>query len=166
MQRLLILLVLTLAAPAKAEDVSARQAFERLSALQGRWTGTFANGKTHSVEYRASAGGSALIETWALSPTRESITIYALDGDRLLATHYCPQGNQPRLEFKGVDDAGKYQFAFVDGTNLQNPEGWHQHAFWVRFDDETHYTRNETYVPNQGDAEAAAEEPVIYTRVD
>lgn len=165
MYRLLILTALAASAPVAGNEVSATQAFERLSALQGKWTGTFANGKAHSVEYRLSAGGTALIETWTLGPTRESITMYALDGARLLATHYCPQGNQPRLKFTEVDAQGKYQFAFVDGTNLQNPEGWHQHTFWVSFDDATHYTRSETYVPNQGATETGAEEPVVYTRV-
>ena len=47
--------------------------------------------------------------------------MYHLDGDRLLATHYCPQGNQPRLKLMDDGDPKRLSFAFVDGTGMP---GW------------------------------------------
>jgi hypothetical protein len=95
------------------------------------------------------------------------MTLYALDGERLLATHYCPQGNQPRLVFGGEDAQRRLQFHFVDGSHLHVRGASHQQAFWIRFDDDGSFERAETYVENDT-AESPAEEGAVvhYTRVD
>ena len=80
--------------------------------------------------------------------TRQSMTVYTMDGDRLLATHYCPQGNAPRLRLEGIDASGAYRFEFVNGAHLQDPQGSHEHAFWLRIDAAGTITRGETYVRN------------------
>lgn len=166
----LVLMVL-LAPPVWANDPvpAAQAAFERLARLAGTWEGTFANGRTHRVTYRLSAGDTVLVETWALSPTRESLTLYHLDGDALVATHYCPQGTQPRLELAASDDSERLSFEFRDGTNLQSPERSHQHAFWIELQGPDAYLRSETYVGNGSTAEqiaqAQADPPVRYIRV-
>ncbi|HEU4665404.1 MAG TPA: hypothetical protein VFS55_15345, partial [Dokdonella sp.] len=79
---------------------------------------------------------------------RESMTVYTMDGDRLLATHYCPQGNAPRLRLEATDASGAYRFRFVDGANLQDAQGSHEHAFWLRLDAAGTITRSETYIRN------------------
>jgi hypothetical protein len=124
------------------------EAFRRLASLVGTWEGSTPEGKKHSVAYRLTAGGTTLIETWTLGADRESITMYHLDGDALIATHYCPQGNQPRLQLESSEGADRLSFAFKDGTNLLVPDGWHQHSFWLRFDSPEAFTRSETYVGN------------------
>src|SRR5690606_28581163 len=91
----------------------------------------------------------ALVETWIMSPTRQSMTIYTLDGDRLIVTHYCPQGNAPRLAFTKTDDSGAHHFQFIDGANIQNPDGSHEHALWIRKEIDGTLTRNETYISNR-----------------
>lgn len=162
------ILCLAIAPLAHADETDA-EAFAALSKLAGRWEGTFANGRKHTVDYRLSAGGTVLVETWTLAPGRESITMYHLDGDRLLATHYCPQGNQPRLRRVDDGDPRRLSFSFVDGTGLQAADGWHQHEFWVELRDASHYVRHETYVANvpKADAEASRPDPpVAYTRIE
>lgn len=164
---LLGLMLLTSAGTARAQtEVTAEQAFERMSALVGHWQ-TEVGGRPLSIDIRLSAGGSALVETWTLSSSRESLTIYTRDGDRLLATHYCPQGNQPRLRFDGADAEGRYHFAFVDGGNLQDPQGQHQHALWTRLDDPNQFTRGEIYLPNGATTETAeaSEDLLVFRRV-
>jgi hypothetical protein len=164
---LLGLLLLISAGTARGQTaVTAEQAFERLSTLVGRWQANVGE-RMISVDIRLSAAGSALVETWTLSSSRESLTIYTRDGDRLLATHYCPQGNQPRLRFEGADAEGRYRFAFVDGGNLQDPQRQHQHALWTRFDDANQFTRSEIYLPNGATAEAAevSEDLLVFRRV-
>ena len=102
-----------------------------------------------------------------MSPTRQSLTLYALDGDRLLATHYCPQGNQPRLVLTERDTDDSYRFAFLDGTNLQDPNRSHQHALEIAIDSAQSFSRSETYVSNNPTADVPAEvgERVHYRRV-
>jgi hypothetical protein len=41
-----------------------------------------------------------------------------MDGDRLLMTHYCGAGNQPRMQAKVSPDGKTFALDFVDGTNL------------------------------------------------
>ena len=150
---------------ALAFAADAQAAFARLGQLAVDWEGQFANGRRHSVNYRLSAGGTVLVETWALAPGRESLTIYYVDGDELLATHYCPQGTQPRLRL--VDDAdGKLSFALRDGGNLALAGKSHQQAFWLEFQGKDAYRRSETYVENGEAAQSGqAEAPVQYRRL-
>jgi hypothetical protein len=147
-----------------AATESARASFDRLAALAGHWQGTQADGRTHDVDIRPSAAGSVLVETWTLGPGRESMTIYHLDGDRLLATHYCVQGNAPRLARVDEHD-GRLEFAFVDGTGLQPEDGWHQHSFWIEPRGDGTFARAETYVQNGTTATDEAEEAVVYRRL-
>jgi hypothetical protein len=144
----LVALALVLPSIVHAGDPPAKTAFEQLKALNGTWRATDPNNKT-SVEIKTVANGSALVETWTMSPTRQSMTVYTMDGNQLLATHYCPQGNAPRLKFLRTDNSGAHHFQFLDGANLQTPRGSHEHAFWIRADSNGTITRNETYIANQ-----------------
>ena len=157
------------AGAASAQEAAGAAAFERLKALQGHWEGQFEDGRRHTVEYRLSAGGTVLVETWQLAPGRESMTLYHLDGDRLLATHYCPQGNQPRLAWVPGADALVLSFEFVDGTGLGAAGRSHQHAFVTVLREDGSYTRSETYVANGSTAEALAaakaDAPIEYARL-
>jgi len=168
---LLILLVAlgisgSMAAEPPGDTASGREIFARLGKLIGSWSGTTASGRTHAVNFRYTAAGTVLVETWTLGAGRESMTLYALDGERLLATHYCPQGNQPRLEYSGTDAAGRAQFRFIDGTNLHVAGHSHQQAFWIRIDNEQAFSRSETYVENDTPPDVAeADEAVRYARV-
>jgi hypothetical protein len=162
----IVLLSMLLSVPAFA-GTPAQTAFKELSALVGDWEGVYSSGSPHRVSYKLTANGTVLVETWTMSPTRESMTIYALDGDRLLATHYCPQGNQPRLALVEKDGSGKYRFKFLDGTNLQDQNGSHQHAFWIKLDLPKLFSRSETYIKNSQTALSGEdeEEAVVYHRV-
>lgn len=156
--------VRAIAAP---ESTDAAAVFAQMKTLAGNWTGTFADGRRHGVRFRLTAGDSVVVETWALGNGRESMTLYALDGDRLLATHYCPQGNQPRLVYVGTDAAGHFRFRFLDGANLHVKDRSHQHAFWMAVHDAGSFERAETYVendptPEQLAAAEAADAPAVH----
>ena len=130
-----------------AAESSPKAVFEQLKSLAGDWRSSKANSPT-VVNYKVIANGTSLVETWMMSPTRTSMTVYTLDGERLIATHYCPQGNAPRLQLTHTDKDGAHHFAFVDGANLQDPSGFHEHAFWITFDATGTLTRSETYIGN------------------
>lgn len=161
-------LLMALSMPVSAAVTDGEQAFTKLSGLVGNWTGKSGSGREHKVNYRLTAGGTVLVETWSLSSGRESMTLYHLDGERLLATHYCPQGNQPRLMLMPGD--GRLNFAFLDGSNLQVPGKSHQYRFWLKINDSGHFQRNEIYVENGVAPETApVEDPnetFSYTRTD
>jgi len=154
---------------AAASDKGAAEAFQQLHALIGSWEGKFEDGRSHSVTYRLTAGGSVLVETWTLAPGRESMTLYSMDGSKLIATHYCPQGNQPRLQFARGNDPGRLSFEFRDGTNLRVKGKSHQRAFWIKLLGENSFERSETYVDNGSTASVIAKTPqgkaIAYTRI-
>jgi hypothetical protein len=71
-------------------------------ALPGRWHVTRGDGSTVEVAFKLVSNGSALVETFG-NPGHETLTVYHRDGAALLATHYCAQGNQPRLRARAGD---------------------------------------------------------------
>jgi len=151
----IVLAIVLAGMPAAQAESLASRAFADLSTLVGEWEGSYANGRSHQVSFELTANGSALLETWTMSPTRQSLTVYALDGERLISTHYCPQGNQPRLVLRERDDSGRYQFEFLDGTNLHDPAGSHQHALSIQVDSAQNFSRSEVYLSNAASQLAA-----------
>ena len=143
--------------------------FKQLGSLSGAWEGKYVDGRQHSVSYRLTAGDTVLIEIWTLGPGRESMTLYHMDGEALVADHYCPQGNQVRLQLMKGGDADKLSFVFRDGTNLQVKGKSHQHAFWIKVNGQNSFVRSETYVENgctTTEAEnTSPEEAITYTRM-
>jgi len=158
----LILLATSLALTASAaEPITARAAFTQLQTLVGEWEGKTEKGRALKVSYRLTANNTVLIETWTLGPQRESLTLYHMDNESLLATHYCPVGNQPRLRFKEGGSASLFAFEFVSATNLPKPEAAHQHRFEMELLDANSFARSETYLENgKGDAER-----IVYSRI-
>lgn len=94
------------------------QAFART--LPGSWAGTTDGGATVAVSFRAISKGSALAETFG-APGRETMTLYHPDHGDIVATHYCGQGNAPRLRVTRVDGT-RVVFRQVDVTDLDREE--------------------------------------------
>ncbi|MGH8175600.1 MAG: hypothetical protein ACREV5_04990 [Steroidobacter sp.] len=143
-----------------AAESTAAEVFRQLSSLAGVWEGKFSNGRAHGVTYKLTAGDSVLVETWSLAPGRESMTLYHMDGDTLIATHYCPAGNQPTLQLAAPSADTDFVFEFRSATNLVQPIASHQHQFEIRLLNKDSFWRSETYVEKgEGTSEA-----VTYTR--
>ncbi|HEV2841249.1 MAG TPA: hypothetical protein VGW39_08000 [Chthoniobacterales bacterium] len=157
---ILLASLLALTAVDGAEQINARAAFTQLQTLVGEWEGKTEKGRALKVSYRLTANNTVLIETWTLGPQRESLTLYHMDNESLLATHYCPIGNQPRLRFKEGGSASLFIFEFVSATNLPKPEVAHQHRFEVELLDANSFARSETYLENG----AGEPERIVYTR--
>ena len=135
--------------PPAAEAVSADQAFAQLSKLVGRWRPADRADGTLSIRFYLTAGGTVLVESWERANGEpHSLTLYHRDGAALLATHYCPQGNQPRLALAGRDALG-LRFAFRDATDLGAGES-HQHDLWLDLTDPNHPVRTEVYSSAKG----------------
>ena len=99
-------------------QTESKKAFAKLKTLTGTWQGTIMNIPIHFTIRAASSGTAILHEgnTSADSPPKQEITMFYLDGDRLLATHFCDAGNRSRFEGKLSPDEKAIEFSFVDVT--------------------------------------------------
>jgi hypothetical protein len=157
---ILLASLLALTAGQAADQTSARAAFTQLQTLVGEWEGKTEAGRVIKISYRLTANGTVLVETWTLGPQRESLTLYHMDNESLIATHYCPIGNQPRLRLKEGGKSYLLTFEFVSATNLPKPEVAHQDRFEMEFLQANSFARSETYLENG----AAETERIVFSR--
>jgi len=123
------------AAGAGAADarVDGRAALERLKQLAGEWRGQASAGKDGmptSVVYAVTAGGSTVTERLFPGTDHEMLTVYHLDGDQLVLTHYCAMANQPRMRLVSATgpDPLELRFDFAGGASLDPAKDAHMHA--------------------------------------
>ena len=77
----------------------------------------------------------------------EMISMFNLDGaDKLVLTHYCAAGNQPRMQASVSPDGKTITFTFVDATNLKTPDAGHMDRMVLTLLDENHHTEDWTFV--------------------
>ena len=136
-------------APLASTPVPAAAAFDQLKSLVGTWRNADRPDSPLRIRFYLTAGGTVLVESWEARGQPHSLTIYHRDGPALLATHYCPQGNQPRLALAGRDASGLH-FAFKDATDLDRATESHQHDLWFDLTDPTHPVRGEVYASKDG----------------
>ena len=133
----LFIALFILAACSVAAGSDARQSFDQLKTLEGNWAGKGSEGQDVKISMRMTAGGSALLhETHGEGP-ENMITIIHMDGDRLLLTHYCGVGNQPRMKLM-ASDATSLTFEFFDGTNIASGAGHMQRVVFSQPDANHH----------------------------
>jgi len=159
---LLVAAIALQAAAAKSERRNDAAAFARLKTLVGEWEADTAMGKAH-LSYELMAGGTALVEKETAEKMSAMLTVYHLDGDRLILTHYCMAGNQPRMQARAFNpESGELEFQFLDATNLTTRGAGHMHNVKFRFVDNNHLaTEWEFYEGGQRKMTETAE----YTRV-
>jgi hypothetical protein len=129
------------------ESNPAREAFERFKNLTGKWQGRSTRGWEEEISFKTIAAGSVVIEnSFDAHPNETMLTMYHLDGDRLMLTHYCVAKNQPRLLATSFADGGKtITFTFLDGTNLPTRDSGHMDKVIVHFLEENHVTMQWTW---------------------
>ncbi|HEV7798882.1 MAG TPA: hypothetical protein VGO73_12030, partial [Pyrinomonadaceae bacterium] len=116
MRKLAILIILmATAAVVSAQDnprksvsaqSDAKKAFEKLKTLTGSWQGAIM-GIPINFTIRAASSGTAILhegDTDGGRPPNHEITMFYVEEDRLLATHYCDAGNRSRWEGKMSPD--------------------------------------------------------------
>ena len=70
------------------------------------------------------------------------VTLYHLDNDKVMMTHYCTLGNQPRMRVdKSSKNQNKLVFKFVDATNLKTKDDGHMHKLTFTFKDDDHFSQ-------------------------
>ena len=148
--------------PAPQSDApksDAQKSFDQLKTLAGTWHATITtdppmremgNGAIGDVSLRVTSRGNALVHEMGETgkpddPTKydHPVTMFYLDGDRLLLTHYCDAGNRPRMAARVSPDGKTVEFDFLDvAGNTQY--GNMQHAVFT-FIDANHHTEDWTF---------------------
>jgi len=128
-----------------AHGDSAAEKFKKIKSLAGEWQGTRAmDGKTVNATYELVSNGSTVMETLMPSDEPNMVTMYHLNGDQLMMTHYCAVNNQPRMESVS-SDGGMVKFELKDITNLAKPEDGHMVKMSIAFKDDDHITHTWTF---------------------
>jgi predicted enzyme related to lactoylglutathione lyase len=118
-----------------------KPAFEQFKKLVGDWVTVGDDGKVSDKvtnTFRLAGAGSAVVETMFPGTDHEMVTVYHLDGDDLLLTHYCAAGNQPRMKAERTGDVKTVAFKFAGCTNLKSENDMHMHDATFRFIDNDH----------------------------
>jgi hypothetical protein len=141
--RIAVSLVVLLASLAAQAQSGEQQSFNSIKALAGNWEGKTQMSDPVQVSFRLTAGGSAVmseIVSHMNGKPEDMITMFNMDGDRLLLTHYCEAGNQPRMKASVSADGKTITFDFIDATNLASPDAPHMHRVVFSFIDGNHHT--------------------------
>jgi hypothetical protein len=144
--RSIVIAAVVLSASVALAGSDAQKTFDALKALDGTWEGKNSQGQTLTVTFRETGGGSAVLNEIHGQHPENMITMFYLDGDRLLMTHYCSAGNQPRMKATLAPDGKSISFDFIDATNLASPDAGHMHHVVFGMPDANHHTEEWTFL--------------------
>ena len=147
------------ASQASATPSEAQQAFKKLKTLDGTWEGKVTADipieknplakEPMVVTLRTTSRGNALMHEMTSKATPDDpITMFYLDGDQLMLTHYCDAGNRPRMVGKISPDGNSIEFEFTDVTG--NMKYGHMHHAKITFIDADHHTEDWTFMVPKG----------------
>jgi hypothetical protein len=124
----------------------AQKSFDLLKSLAGSWEGKNSMGQSVEVSYRMTAGGSALMSE-IVGHGETMISMINFDGpNRLLLTHYCTVGNQPRMQASASPDGKTITFNFLDATNLDSPQSGHMDHVVIALLGPDHHTEEWNFI--------------------
>jgi hypothetical protein len=113
--------------------------FDRIKALAGEWEGKASGGMAVRESYRVVSNGSAVMNVVDPGGEHEMITMFHMDGQNVMVTHYCAAGNQPRMVTKPGAKPNTIEFAFKDVTNITQPGEGHMSGLVLTIDDADHH---------------------------
>jgi len=112
-------------------------ALDRFRALAGEWIaaedGEMVKKGDLVARYQVTAGGSAVVETVFPGTPHEMVTVYHGEAEDVVLTHYCLNGNQPRMRARGAGNGARVDFAFDGGANIDPATSKHMHSASFRF---------------------------------
>jgi hypothetical protein len=137
-------------APATRPLTPAQRAFARIKKLDGEWRGQSTRGWTDNNTWRVIAGGSCVMHTsFDAHPNETMATLFHMDGEHLMLTHYCIARNQPRLRATEISEDGRtVTFTFLDATNLRDRNQGHMDKAVYTFESDDRYTTRWTWYHN------------------
>jgi len=140
-----MLLTLMCGANSQAAEKSKPQAaFEQLASLVGEWKGVQdGTGTEITLTYTLTADDSVLMEESRPVKGPAMITMFSVDRDHLVATHYCSARNQPQMATGTITDPQKnvLSFSLVRVTGMNTPQDWHNTALEMHLEDKDHLSQ-------------------------
>ena len=144
-------------APEKiVHDAASAMAF--LTTTSGEWMPVSGAQHEHSatptarpgtgVTVKTKAAGSAVVHQYRQGTPGEMETIFHMDGDKLLLTHYCALQNAPVLQFVKSDKPGELKFVFKGGTNFDPKVDAHLHESTFQIIDKNTIEQRSTVFTN------------------
>lgn len=129
------------------QPAEAKELFNRIARLEGRWRGKSTKGWTDEVKVNAIAGRSAVVfDSFDAHQDERMLTLFTMDGDELVLTHFCAAGNQPRLRAEQVSiDGTTVWFRFVEGGNMASRDLGHMDALRLSFRPDGGFTEQWTW---------------------
>jgi hypothetical protein len=123
--------LIVLASPPDAGDAKAAAQtkpkvpppLDPFNVLAGEWINTDTPGVVASV-FTVTSAGSVIREIMFPGAEHEMTNMYHLDAGKLVVTHYCAMGNQPRMQCDAPDKPGVYTFKFRDCTNMGDDQAY------------------------------------------
>jgi hypothetical protein len=139
-----VLLLLGESAPWGTSESEA--AFKQLASLVGEWQ-AIQDGVPIKETYTLTANGTVLMSQTKPADSGAMITMFTVDGDHLIAAHYCVAGNQPQMVTGIPGDLKKgVTFSLERVTGMKTPDDWHNTGLTVTLDDKDHMTQRWTYL--------------------
>lgn len=157
--RLMLSVVLMSLATVAFAQTDVQKSFDTLKTLAGSWKGHVTTvpqqaameGKLMHVSLRVTSRGNALVHEMKEAGTPDDpahydhpVTMFYLDSDRLLLTHYCDAGNRPRMVARTSPDGKTVEFDFLDVAGSTQYGHMHHAVFTVI--DANHHTEDWTYM--------------------
>jgi hypothetical protein len=119
--------------------------FAQMKSLVGEWKAV-QDGVPVTETYTLTANGTALMAETRSANEPAMITMVTVDGDRLIATHYCIAGNQPQMVATSPTDLHKgVAFALDRVTGMKTADDWHNTGITFKLDDDDHMTQTWSY---------------------
>jgi hypothetical protein len=143
MQKPLLPVLAALLLKAAIVDADAPQVYEQLKLLAGEWEAQLPGFGTLTSSVRLVSNGKAIEEVIG-SPQDNEVSVYTLDADTILLTHYCamtPDGHQVRLQTTPLGSApSRLEFRFIGATNLHSMQAPHMRRVTMAISDRDHYS--------------------------
>jgi hypothetical protein len=145
--RIIATVLILSSVPALAQS-DAKATFDHLKSLNGTWEGKANSDRSVKIVFRPTSGGSALMSE--ILGDEDMVTMFHLDNNRVLMTHYCGAGNQPRMQASASPDGKTITFSFIDGTNMASPKAGHMDHLVITMSDADNHTEDWTFIQEDG----------------
>ena len=144
----------------KATTSEAEKSFTLLKGVAGTWQGSITtdppvpemgDGTQMQISLRVTSRGNALVHEMKEAGKPDDpakfdhpVTMFYLDSDRLLLTHYCDAGNRPRMVARTSPDGKTVEFDFLDVAG--GTQYGHMHHAVFTIIDANHHIEDWTYM--------------------
>jgi hypothetical protein len=140
----LMLILATVATAGEKHHKAAKAdspAFEQFKQLAGEWVGA-SDKPGHEgggAVFKVTSAGSAVEETMMPGTPYEMVNMIHPDGEDIVLTHYCAEGNQPEMKAPGKVEGKDVAFQFVRGGNMKSINDSHMHSVTYTFVDKDNF---------------------------